>query len=170
MTWKDIQPDEVKAGDYININGTHTPIVEANQFRVSYEAAGAISSIDLQVAITLGVKFAREIEDHPYGLIPTERGAVIRIGKCVYEHYKGGWRRIGVGGVSHHEAIQDRADRHGFEVLWPKPSAEITDEMVERACLAFADHSYGPDVPRRIAMIRSASMCAALEAALGVDE
>ena len=82
MTWKEILPGEAKPGDYININGIYTPIVEANQFRVSYEAAGAVSIIDVQVAIILGIRFAREIEDHPHGLIPTEPGTIIRIGVC----------------------------------------------------------------------------------------
>lgn len=180
MTWKEIEADEVKAGDYIDVNGTHTPIVEANQFRVSYEAAGMVSSIDVQVAVILGVRFAREIEDHPHGLIPNERGTVIRVGKCVYENHKGVWRQIGVSGFFSHQTIQERADLHGYTVLWPRPDREVTEEMVERAAREVWKvffHRYGKDAndewAQRSPSIRDYHKSQALrilEAALGGEQ
>ena len=174
MTWKEIEADEVKAGDYIDINGIYTPIVEANQFRVSYEAAGAVSTIDVQVANVLGMRFAREITDNPHGLIPTESGAVIRIGKCVYESYKGGWRQIGVEVFFSHETVQWCADRRGFDVLWPKQPAEITEEMVERAANALTTpNGWGYDyseMPAEYQKILKADAKAVLEAALGGEQ
>ena len=140
MTWKEIQPGEAKPGDYININGVHTPIVEANQFRVSYKAEDAVSSIDVQVAVILGVKFEREVEEHPHGLVPDVDWThlVFGDGRHAVRAMRGavrGWDWILQDGryelrVSH-KTIQERADQHGFDVL--RPDMEITEEKMERA-------------------------------------
>ena len=145
MTWKEILPGDAKPGDYIDINGVHTRIVEMGLFQISFEAAGTIKSIDREVAEKIGVRFAREIEDHPHGLIPTEDGVVIRIpGLSVivaeYDYNTDLWFRtsdmspnaIGTGD------LQEHADERGFEVLWPKPEVEITDEMIDRAARALS--------------------------------
>lgn len=135
MTWEEIQADEVQAGDYIDVNGVHSQIVEANQFRVSYEAAGVVSCIDLQVAVCLGVKFAREVEEHPHGVIPDEAGAVIRtLTGAVYRNDGDrGWHSAGSNRAMSAEEVQGLADFYSFEVLRPRPEVEITDEMSERA-------------------------------------
>lgn len=130
MTWKEIQPDEVDAGDYIDINGRLTEIDDVFTFKLYYKRDGELGKIGRHIE-ELGAKYKRKVEEHPHELIPTESGAVIRIGKCVYESYKGGWRQIGVEVFFSHETVQWCADRQGFEVL--RPDMEITEEMVERA-------------------------------------
>lgn len=176
MTWKEILPGDAKPGDYIDINGVHTRIVEMGLFQISFEAVGTIKSIDREVAEKIGVRFAREIEDHPHGLIPTEDGVVIRIpGLSVivaeYDYNTDLWfltsdmspNAIGT------DDLQEHADERGFEVLWPRPPIEVTAEMVELGAEALRKHHCDDDSNfTRWAYEEDATVV--LEAALGGEQ
>lgn len=127
MTWKEIQPDEVDAGDYIDINGNLTELVEVDGLTGYADLDDEKHQIPVPLAALFGAKFKRKVEDPQHELIPTESGTVIRIGKCVYESYRSGWRQIGVEVFFSHETVQWCADRRGFEVLWPK---QVETELV----------------------------------------
>lgn len=178
MKWEEIQADEVKAGDYIDVNGQLTEIVEVKPQGIAVEHDGRWLVVGPLVQ-GLGVKFKRKVEEHPHGIIPATIGSVVRVRSAVYERHPLAWYRVGLVNGYSDEEIQTLADAHDFDVLWPRPAVEITDEMSERAGRALWE-SYrdplSPDKERWVQQPESVKNDAimratlALEAALGGEQ
>ena len=131
MTWKEIQPAEAKEGDRVRLGEKTFPIEVAGEDNILIRYEHGTMWANGFLLTVLGAVFEREVEDHPHGLIPAKRGAVIRIGEYVFENHDAKWAQIGVEALFSHETVQMCSELNGFEVLWPKQPTEITEEMVE---------------------------------------
>ena len=129
----DVLPDDVQPGDYMCINDELTKIVAVYPKGIVVDIGG--KKLFVQNAWSrAGVRYKREVDERPHGLIPDEYGAVIHINGHLYAAKTGDdWQDVFFAGNLSHDEVQGLADRFGFEVLWPEPEVKITDEMVERA-------------------------------------
>ena len=168
MEFVEVRPDEVRPGDYLCINDKLTRLVDVSEQWVKYGVGGRFGIIGKKDNL-LGLKYKREVDDHPHGLIPDGYGSVIRVDGDIYVKRYSCWLRPLVDTYNHHEEMQQIVDRHGFEVLWPKPEVKITDEMVERGAHKLTKCAFFPD-PERILEDSRRLAEKVLEAALGGDE
>ena len=135
MELKDVLPDDVQPGDYICINDKLTKIVAVYPKGIVVDIDG--KKLFVQNAWSrAGVRYKREVDEHPHGLIPDGYGSVIRVDGDIYVKRYPCWLKPLADTYNHHEEMQQIVDRRGFEVLWPKPAVKITDEMVERGAAA----------------------------------
>lgn len=126
----DVLPDDVQPGDYMCINDKLTKIVAVYPKGIVVDIDG--KKLFVQNAWSrAGVRYKREVDEHPHGLIPDEYGSVIRVDGDIYVKRYSCWLKPLADTYNHHEEMQQLADQRGFDVLWPKPSVEITEEMVE---------------------------------------
>ena len=150
MTWEVIaagearKDDRAQLGDKIGIvEYRYSPPDDLDRITITFN--GRQITLDIYAWEELGAVFEREVPDRSNGLIPDVDWAhiVLGDGRHAVRTQLGavrGWDWILQDGryelrVSQ-KTIQEYADEHGFEVLWPKPSAAITDEMVERVASA----------------------------------
>lgn len=135
MELKDVHPDDVQPGDYICVNDKLTKIIEIHPKGVMVDSECG-KHLVRKCWSRIGVKYKRVVDEHPHGIIPTDIGAVIRMDGDIYMKKVSTWLTASKDDIHTHRDVQILADRHGFEVLWPKPEVKITDEMIERGAAA----------------------------------
>lgn len=161
----DVLPDDVQPGDYICINDKLTKIVAVYPKGIVVDIDG--KKLFVQNAWSrAGVRYKREVDEHPHGLIPDGYGSVIRVDGDIYVKRYSCWLKPLADTYNHHEEMQQIVDRSGFEVLWPKPSVEITEEMVETGAEALRKH-HGDDDSNFTRWAYEEEAKTVLEAALG---
>lgn len=127
----DVLPDDVQPGDYMCINDELTKIVavDPDVFMIDIDGDKYLVQKDLR---RIGIKYKREVDEHPHGLIPDEDQTVIRMDGGIFVKCGDEWGFPAADDFFSVVEMQRFVDKHGFEVLWPKPPIKNTTGIVEQ--------------------------------------
>lgn len=131
LTTKDgsLKWDEVSVDDLLHLGDKKFPIsVVRKSWTVTIELpSGSDFLASPEEWEELGAYVSREVDEHPYGLIPTEQGSVIRVYLGVYylDTARNGtddlvWYAYGSTDTFTATDLQEAADRYGFTRYLPE--------------------------------------------------